>query len=117
MSDDDYVFSYTTGEKMPEFKKTKEKKNSRNSNKIKYSANDGIIRIAIEKNKRGGKQVSIIYGFERNIDIKSLSKELKNKLGTGGTAKSELIEIQGDHREKIKTFLIEKGYKVKLAGG
>ena len=46
-----------------------------------------------------------------------LAKKLKGLCGTGGAFKNNMIEIQGDHREKIKTHLEKLGFKVKLAGG
>ncbi|MFM1897241.1 MAG: hypothetical protein RLZZ385_2315 [Pseudomonadota bacterium] len=80
--------------------------------------NDGIVRIHREKAGRGGKEVSVIKGLALNEqDLAALAKELKAKCGTGGTVKDGSIEIQGDHRERLKTLLETKGHKVKLAGG
>jgi len=42
---------------------------------------------------------------------------LKQICGSGGTAKDDVIEIQGEHREKIAEALVKMGYKVKIAGG
>ncbi|MGB3774694.1 MAG: translation initiation factor, partial [Leeuwenhoekiella sp.] len=50
-------------------------------------------------------------------DFKILAKELKTMLGVGGSFKKEKIIIQGDYRDKIMTFLEEKGFKVKRVGG
>lgn len=50
-------------------------------------------------------------------ELKALSKKLKQLCGTGGTLKNFTVEIQGDHREKLQTYLKEQGFTVKLAGG
>lgn len=52
-----------------------------------------------------------------NDALKSLSKDLKKKVGTGGTVKDGVIEIQGDHRKIVAEELRKKGYTVKLSGG
>jgi translation initiation factor 1 len=67
---------------------------------------------------RGGKAVSLVKGLVLSEDdLKTLSKQLKQACGSGGTVKDGVIEIQGDHREKIAETLRKLGYKVKLAGG
>ena len=50
-------------------------------------------------------------------DMKELAKKLKQLCGSGGTVKDNIIEIQGEHREKIAEELKKWGYKVKIAGG
>jgi translation initiation factor 1 len=50
-------------------------------------------------------------------ELKSLTKKLKQECGSGGTIKDGVIEIQGEHREKIADVLRKLGYKVKVAGG
>jgi translation initiation factor 1 len=50
-------------------------------------------------------------------DMKELAKRLKQLCGSGGTVKDNVIEIQGEHREKIAEELQKMGYKVKIAGG
>ena len=51
------------------------------------------------------------------LNQKALAKKLKKICGTGGTVVKEVIEIQGDKREEIKTILEKEGYKVKFIGG
>jgi translation initiation factor 1 len=52
-----------------------------------------------------------------NEDIATLAQQLKKLCGSGGTVKEGVIEIQGDHCEKVQAKLSEMGYKVKRAGG
>jgi translation initiation factor 1 len=42
---------------------------------------------------------------------------LKQECGTGGTVKDGVIEIQGEHRQRMAVVLQKLGYKVKIAGG
>lgn len=79
---------------------------------------DGIVRLRRETKGRKGKGVTLIDGLGMDADaLSSFAKTLKNKCGSGGTVKEGIIEIQGDHRQFLATFLTEAGYKVKLAGG
>ena len=64
------------------------------------------IKITTDK-KRYGKIVTVITGFDKEIDIKKIAKTLKNELACGGTYKKDLIELQGDHRKKIQPLLKE----------
>jgi translation initiation factor 1 len=67
------------------------------------------IRVTTDK-KRYGKMVTLVTGFESGIDIKKITKSLKNALACGGTYKENTIELQGDHRKKIKEILIKIGF-------
>ena len=68
------------------------------------------IKITTEK-KKFGKVYTIISGFdEKEIDIDDLAKKLKAKFACGGTAKKGRIELQGDHKQKIKDFLVTIGF-------
>ena len=80
--------------------------------------NETTLKIRLEKNGRGGKSVCVIFDLPKNEAYnKDLEKKLKATCGSGGAYKNGTIEIQGDHREKIKTYLEKLGFKVKLAGG
>jgi translation initiation factor 1 len=73
--------------------------------------------VWLEKNHRGGKIATVIKDFVGTADdLEALSKILKNKCGTGGSAKDGEIIIQGDHREKIVKLLIDMKYQAKKAG-
>ena len=68
--------------------------------------------------KRKGKPVTVIDGYTGSAsDFKALTKDLKQLLSVGGTFKDDSIIIQGDYRDKIMVFLIEKGFSVKRVGG
>ena len=74
--------------------------------------------VGIERKGRGGKTVSILTGVKSPPAGKTaLLKLLKSRLGTGGTLKDEVIEIQGDRRDDIVAILVELGYKAKKSGG
>ena len=71
-----------------------------------------------ESKGRGGKTVTVVKKLVlSDNDLKALAKKLKQTCGTGGTIKDGVIEIQGEHREKIAEVLNKQGYKVKIAGG
>ncbi len=80
------------------------------------------IKIMRDKKGRGGKVVTVASGFSlAEADLQALAKTLKTLCGAGGTVKSgeegQVIEIQGDHRDKVAEKLKGLGYKAKLAGG
>lgn len=61
--------------------------------------------------RRFGKLMTIIEGIdEHDIDIKELTKTLKAKCACGGTAKNGQIELQGDHKIKVKKVLSDLGF-------
>lgn len=81
-------------------------------------AGDGIVRIQRSTKGRKGKGVTLITGIPLvGEELKSLAKGLKQKCGSGGTVKDGVVEIQGDHRDMLQALLLEKGWKVKIAGG
>lgn len=67
------------------------------------------IKVTTDR-KRYGKIVTIITGFESGINIKQITKDLKNTLACGGTYKGDAIEIQGNHKKKIKEMLVKLGF-------
>lgn len=79
---------------------------------------DGIVRLKRETKGRKGKGVITVNGLLVDAKtLKSLGKDLKKLCGCGGAVKDGIIEIQGDQRDIIKSFLEKKGYVVKLSGG
>ncbi len=77
--------------------------------------------LRIEKSGRKGKIVTVIDRLPRSESfLKELLKILKTKCGTGGTfyisPDSGTIEIQGEHRDKLRSLLEKEGIKVKGLG-
>lgn len=68
---------------------------------------------------RAGTPVIIIKGFslmDKN-EIKLISKEIKNKLGIGGSLKNNELYFQGNKRDQIISILARMGHDVKKVGG
>ena len=75
------------------------------------------LRVWLDR-KGGGKVVTVVKGFVGTLaDMEALAKTLKGVCGSGGTAKDYEILLQGDHRDKVVSWLEGKGYKAKKAGG
>ncbi len=69
-------------------------------------------RISVRTTKKKyGKLYTIISGIDqREIDIKDLTKQLKSKFACGGTVKGGIIELQGNHKNQIKEYLVKMGF-------
>jgi translation initiation factor 1 len=78
-------------------------------------AGDGVVRVQRTKAGRKGKTVTLVTGVPP-ADLADLGKELKRLCGTGGSVKDGVVEIQGDHRDRIVAHLSGR-YRVKAAGG
>lgn len=79
---------------------------------------DGIVRVARSTKGRRGKGVTVITGVPLDQDgLRELAKQLRQKCGAGGTVKDGVIEIQGEHRDRLVEELKTLGYTVKRSGG
>ncbi len=79
---------------------------------------DGVVRVSREAKGRAGKGVTLIKGLALEpAALNEMGKQLKSGCGSGGTVKDGVIEVQGDHVDKIVQTLKEKGFSVKRAGG
>ena len=81
-------------------------------------ASDGTVRVSRETKGRKGKGVTLIKGLALDaLLLAQLGKQLKTVCGSGGTVKDGVIEIQGDHCERVIENLKKQGWVVKRAGG
>lgn len=79
---------------------------------------DGIVRVGRETRGRKGKGVTILTGLPvRGRELEALARELKALCGAGGTVREGVVEIQGDHRDRLVQALEERGWRVKRSGG
>ena len=70
------------------------------------------IIVRAVKGKWKGSFNTIIEGIDaKSQDIRALVKQLKQKLACGGTFKDNVIELQGDHRKKVKELLTKLGFQ------
>lgn len=68
------------------------------------------ILVYVER-KKFNKNYTIVEGIDaKEIDLKDLAKKLKSELACGGTIKDGKIELQGEHKQKVKRILIDYGF-------
>ncbi len=79
---------------------------------------DGVVRLLRDRQGRGGKSVTLVAGLSGTpAALAALASELKRACGAGGTLRGDVLEIQGDVRERLRIELERRGYTVKIAGG
>ena len=106
------VFSTKTGDMRPQTGRSPGLRTS-------LPPNQQNLKVMRDRKGRKGKVVTVVSGFVlTETALKALAKELKTFCGSGGTVKEGgIIEVQGDHRDKVAEKLRALDYKVKLAGG
>jgi len=68
------------------------------------------IKIRLETRK-WGKPATVIEGLDsKSVDLSKLAAKLKTACACGGTAKNNVIILQGNHKEKVKKLLVEQGF-------
>ena len=68
------------------------------------------IRIRLETRKFG-RPTTIIDGLDdKTSNLQSIAQKLKGCCACGGTHKNGQIMLQGDHRDRVREFLIKTGY-------
>jgi translation initiation factor 1 len=79
---------------------------------------DGAVRVTRETKGRGGKSVTVVRGLALDpLALAVLGKQLRTACGSGGTVKDGVIEVQGDHCERIIEALKKAGHNAKRSGG
>lgn len=79
---------------------------------------DGVVRVSRETKGRGGKSVTLVRGLALAPDaLADLGKQLRTACGSGGTVKEGVLEVQGDHAERVVEWLRARGHNAKRAGG
>jgi translation initiation factor 1 len=80
-------------------------------------ATNGIVRVSRESKGRAGKCVTVVKGLALDaLSLQRLGKQLKTACGSGGTVKDGVIEVQGDHCERVIETLKAQGWVVMRAG-
>lgn len=81
-------------------------------------AGDGVARVTRERQGRGGKTVTVVRGLPLAAEaLAALGKRLRTACGSGGTAKDGVLEVQGDHADRVLALLLAAGHPAKRAGG
>ena len=86
--------------------------------KVSRPASDGVVRVSTETKGRAGKGVTLVRGLT-TLDasaLAALGRQLRNACGAGGTVKDGVIEVQGEHCERVMDLLRRQGFVVKRAG-
>jgi translation initiation factor 1 len=79
---------------------------------------DGSARVSRESKGRGGKTVTVVRGLALDAAaLAELGKRLRSACGAGGTVKDGVVEVQGDHAERVIALLKAEGFAVKRSGG
>jgi translation initiation factor 1 len=113
MADQNSKLVYSTEQAIPRKDKPVEKARQARSLPAQHK-----VTVRLDRKGRGGKSVTVIEGLQMAPkERETLLKQLKAKLGTGGTVKDTSLEIQGDHRDALMTALEKMGTTPKRSGG
>jgi translation initiation factor 1 len=76
------------------------------------------VRVGRETAGRGGKGVTVITGLPLDtLQLEELATRLKKQCGAGGAVRNGVIEIQGEHRDRLVAALSKLGYEARRSGG
>ena len=78
---------------------------------ISFIKGDVASGLTDSEKKKFNKPYTIVEGIDnKEIDMKELAKKLKSTLACGGTIKGGKIELQGEHKPKVKEILLRAGF-------
>jgi len=84
----------------------------------RIAPNQARVRVGREVAGRGGKGVSVISGLPLDeAQLAELATRLKKLCGAGGGVTEGVIEIQGEHRDRLVAELCRLGYPARRSGG
>ena len=76
------------------------------------------VRVGRAVAGRGGKGVTVISGLPLDeAQLAELATRLKKLCGAGGAVREGVIEIQGEHRDRLVAELCKLGYQARRSGG
>ena len=79
---------------------------------------DGVARVSRSTKGRGGKTVTLVTGLALDEPaLIQLGKQLKAACGSGGTVKDGVIEVQGDHCDRVIEALVRTLARTPVAEG
>ncbi len=79
---------------------------------------NGTVRVSRETKGRGGKAVTLVRGLALDdAALAALGQRLRTACGAGGTLKDGVLEVQGDHVDRVLAWLQQEGIGAKRAGG
>lgn len=82
------------------------------------AARSAVVRVSRETKGRAGKTVTLVRGLPLAADaLAALGKRLRAACGAGGTVRDGVIELQGDHAERVLALLVAEGWQARRAGG
>ena len=108
---------YSTDKPVLRSKGTKEQDNSPALKPLHQKTAQKVL-VRLDRKQRAGKTVTVIEGLVMQIkEREALLRRLKSGLGTGGTVRDTLLEIQGDHCDAVIDALTDLGFRPKRSGG
>jgi translation initiation factor 1 len=73
------------------------------------SAGQQLVVLRLET-RRWGKLTTLVEGLDpKAFNLRDVGSKLRSVCACGGTSKDGMILLQGDHRAKVKKFLVQTG--------
>lgn len=70
-----------------------------------------IVRLKVRVEKRRGKTVTIVWGFQSKPgELDRVLGICKKQLGAGGQVADNSLELQGDHAIRVRELLVDEGF-------